>query len=64
MTRAIRPGQGLRARGFISKAASLEQLIEAISAIQQGGCWFHGKTTAMESEAMINEGGALSQPTT
>ncbi len=28
------------ARGFISKAASLEQLLEAIAAIQQGSQWF------------------------
>lgn len=28
------------ARGFIPKEASLEQLVEAVSAIQQGGKWF------------------------
>lgn len=28
------------ARGFIGKAASLERLVEAVSAIQQGGTWF------------------------
>lgn len=30
------------ARGFIGKAASLEQLVEAVSTIQQGGDWFIG----------------------
>ena len=28
------------AKGFIGKAASLERLVEAVSAIQQGGNWF------------------------
>ena len=28
------------ARGFIPKEASLEQLIEAVNTIQQGGQWF------------------------
>lgn len=28
------------ARGFIAKEASLEQLIEAVNTIQQGGMWF------------------------
>lgn len=28
------------ARGFIAKEASLEQLVEAVKTIQQGGCWF------------------------
>ena len=28
------------ARGFIPKKASLEQLVEAVNAIQQGGKWF------------------------
>ncbi len=30
------------ARGFIAKEASLEQLVEAVSAIQRGGQWFAG----------------------
>jgi DNA-binding NarL/FixJ family response regulator len=29
------------ARGFIAKEASLEQLVEAVNTIQQGGQWFH-----------------------
>ena len=28
------------ARGFIAKEASLEQLVEAVNTIQQGGSWF------------------------
>ena len=28
------------ARGFIAKEASLEQLVEAVNSIQQGGSWF------------------------
>ena len=52
------------ARGFIDKAASLERLVEAVSAIQQGGSWFTVAPTALAAEAMINEGGALRQPST
>jgi DNA-binding NarL/FixJ family response regulator len=32
--------QACGAKGFIGKAASLERLVEAVSAIQQGGNWF------------------------
>lgn len=32
--------QACGAKGFIGKAASLERLVEAVSAIQQGGTWF------------------------
>ena len=32
--------QACGAKGFIGKAASLERLVEAVCAIQQGGTWF------------------------
>ncbi len=47
------------ARGFISKAASLERLLEAISTIQQGGQWFPGISTGRGTAAHALEDDAL-----
>jgi len=49
------------ARGFISKASSLEQLIEAITAIQQGSFWFYGAATAKAPEPRGREDEAVVQ---
>ncbi|WP_170267025.1 response regulator [Brevifollis gellanilyticus] len=51
------------ARGFISKAASLEQLLEAISTIQQGGQWFSGSSAGRGATAHGLEDEVLYQRT-
>ena len=50
------------ARGFIAKTTSLDLLVEAVSTIQAGGSWFNTSSTKLATDAMINEGGAIKQP--
>lgn len=49
------------ARGFISKASSLEMLIEAITAIQQGSHWFYGTATAQAPGGSSHDEAVLAQ---